>query len=85
MHDDSAGNRHLHDLQRRHDGLTKATARIVGSKAKAKTVSGKGKVKVRLKGKVKRNAKVEVRYTIGKSKGKTVVPLGKAVKVTTAK
>ena len=48
-------------------------------------MSGKGKVKVSLKGKVKRNAKVEVRYTIGKSTGKTVVPLGKAVKITAAK
>ncbi len=60
-----------------------ASARVVGSKAKSKTVSGKGKVKVSLKGKVKKNAKVEVTYAVGKAKGKTVVPLGKAVKVST--
>ena len=37
---------------------------------------------MKLKGKVKRTAKVEVTYAQGKYKGKTVVPLGKAVKVT---
>ena len=59
---------------------TKATARLVGSKTKS-TASGKGKVKVRLKGKVKKSSKVEVSFAQGKYKGKTVVPLGKAVKV----
>jgi hypothetical protein len=62
--------------------LTKATARLVGSKNKT-TASGKGRVKVKLKGKVKKTSKVEVTYAQGKYKGKTVVPLGKAVKITT--
>ena len=61
--------------------LTKATARLVCSKTTSKA-SGRGKVKVKLTGKVKRTSKVEVTYTQGKYKGKTVVPLGKAIKVT---
>ena len=60
--------------------LTKATARLVGTKTK-KTASGKGKAKVRLKGKVKKTSKVEVTFAQGKYKGKVVVPIGKAVKV----
>ena len=76
--------RHVHDHVQRPDAkkLTKATARLVGSKTTSKA-SGRGKVKVKLKGKVKRTSKVEVTYAQGKYKGKTVVPLGKAVKVKT--
>ena len=60
--------------------LTKATARLVGTKSK-KSASGKGKAKVRLKGKVKKSSKVEVTFAQGKYKGKVVVPIGKAVKI----
>jgi hypothetical protein len=59
---------------------TKATIRVVGRKARA-VASGRGTVNVRLKGKVRRGARVEVRYTAGGAKGKAVVKLGKAVTV----
>jgi Zinc carboxypeptidase/Bacterial Ig domain len=59
---------------------TKATIRVVGRKARA-AASGRGTVRVQLKGKVRRGARVEVRYTAGKAKGRAVVRLGKAVTV----
>ena len=62
---------------------TKATIRVVGRKQRA-TASGRGTVHVRLKGKkVKRTARVEVRYTAGTATGKTVVRLGRTVTVDT--
>ena len=66
--------------QRPERTLTKATARLVGTKTK-KAASGKGKAKVRLKGKVKKTSKVEVTFAQASHKGKIVVPIGKAVKV----
>ena len=58
----------------------KATIRVIGRKRRA-VASGRGSVRVRLKGKVRRGARVEVRYTAGKTKGRAVVRLGKAVTV----
>ena len=59
---------------------TRASIRVVGRKHRA-SASGRGTVRVRLKGKVRRSARVEVRYTAGKTKGRAVVRLGKTVRI----
>ena len=59
---------------------TKATIRVIGRKRRA-VASGRGSVRVLLKGKVRRGARIEVRYTAGKTKGRAVVRLGKTVTV----
>ena len=71
----------MHDLDASGGRLaTKATIRVVGHKARA-VANGRGTVSVRLKGKVRRGARVELRYTAGTTKGKAIVRIGKAVTV----
>ena len=65
---------------RRRAGGDEATIRVVGRKQRA-TASGRGTVRVRLKGKVRRSARVEVRYTADNKNGRAVVRLGKTVRV----
>jgi hypothetical protein len=60
----------------------KASIRVVGSKQRA-TARGRGRVRVRLntRSRVRRSARVEVRYVSAKTTGRAVVRLGKAVRV----
>ena len=59
---------------------TRASIRVVGRKQRA-TASGRGTVRVRLQGKVRRSARIEVRYTADNKNGRAVVRLGKTVRV----
>jgi hypothetical protein len=60
----------------------KATIRVIGSKGRA-TARGRGKVRVRLdtRSRLRRGARVEVRYASGRVQGRTVVRLGRTAKV----
>jgi hypothetical protein len=60
----------------------KASIRLAGSKARA-TARGRGRVRVRLntRSRVRRGSRVVVRYASGSVRGRTVVRLGRTVKV----
>ena len=60
----------------------KATIRVVGSKGRA-TARGLGKARVRLdtRSRIRRGARVEVRYASGRVQGRTVVRLGRTATV----
>ena len=58
----------------------KASIKLVGSKGRA-SARDRGKVRVRLntRSRVKRGARVEVRYVSGNVRGRTIVRLGRTV------
>ena len=64
----------------------KASIRVAGTSKRA-SVRGRGRLKVRLRTRsgIRRSARVVVRYESGRSTGRAVVRLGKAVKVKTAR